>query len=206
VTLIDPRTTALLVVDLQNDTVGEQGAFADSGAPDFALRHGVVEKVKRLVSAARDAGMRVVHVHHLDSKGHADASLNAPLFQSIVDADALVRGTWGGEPVPGLEPQAGDLVVEKQRMSSFNGTSLDVKLRGLGTSKIVVCGAWTNFAVEHTCRDGADLGYEVVIVSDGTAAISDEWQHAALSYALTNLAEQATVDEVTAALAASVAA
>jgi ureidoacrylate peracid hydrolase len=201
VTLIDPRTTALLVVDLQNDTVGEQGAFADSGAPEFAARHGVVEKVRRMVQAARTAGMPVVHIHHLDSQGHVDASLNAPLFQSIVDADALVRGTWGGEPVAGLEPQAGELVVEKQRMSSFNGTSLDVKLRGLGTRKIVVCGAWTNLAVEHTCRDGADLGYEVVIVSDGTAAISDEWQHAALNFALTNIAEQATVDDVVEALA-----
>jgi nicotinamidase-related amidase len=198
---IEPRTTALLVVDLQNDTVGEQGAFAESGAAEFAVRHGVVERVKRLVEAGRAAGMPIVHIHHLDSPGHVDASLNAPLFQSIVDADALVRGTWGGEPVTGLEPQAGDLVVEKQRMSSFNGTSLDVKLRGLGTRRIIVCGAWTNFAVEHTCRDGADLGYEVVIVSDGTATMSDEWQQAALSYALTKIAEQATVDEIVEALA-----
>jgi nicotinamidase-related amidase len=198
---IDPQTTALLVVDLQNDTVGEQGAFADSGAAEFATRHGVVEKVKRLVEAARAAGMPIVHIHHLDSPGYVDATLNAPLFQSIVDADALVRGTWGGEPITGLEPQAGDHVVEKQRMSSFNGTSLDVKLRGLGTRKIVVCGAWTNFAVEHTCRDGADLGYEVVIVSDGTATISDEWQRAALTYALTRIAEQATVDELMEGLA-----
>jgi ureidoacrylate peracid hydrolase len=166
----------------------------------------VVEKVRRLVEAGRAAGMPIVHIHHLDSPGYVDASLNAPLFQSIADADALVRGTWGGEPVVGLEPQAGDLVVEKQRMSSFNGTSLDVKLRGLGTRRIIVCGAWTNFAVEHTCRDGADLGYEVVIVSDGTATMSDEWQHAALTYALTRIAEQATVEEVVEALSAPVTA
>ena len=200
-TEIDPRTTALLVVDLQNDTVGEQGAFAESGAADFALRHGVVEKVKRLVGAARAAGMPVVHVHHLDSEGHVDSIGNAPLFRSIVEADALVRGTWGAGPVEGLEPQAGDLVVEKQRMSSFNSTTLDTKLRGLGAMKIVVCGAWTNFAVEHTCRDGADLGYEVAIVADGTATISDEWQQAALDYALTNIAERLSVDEVVEALA-----
>jgi gluconolactonase len=193
---VEPASTALLVVDLQNDTIGEQGAFAGSGAPEFATRHGIVAQVQRLLDAARAAGMPVVHIHHLDSPGHTDASLNAPLFQSIVDADALVRGTWGGEPVPGLEPQPGDLVVEKQRMSSFNGTALDVKLRGLGVRRIVVCGAWTNFAVEHTCRDGADLGYEVAIVSDATATISDEWQEAALTYALTNIAEQVTVDEL----------
>lgn len=198
---MDPKTSALLVVDLQNDTVGEQGAFAGMGAAEFALRHGVVEGVKRLVEAARAAGMPVVHVHHLDSEGHVDSTDNAPLFRSIAEADALVRGTWGAGPVAGLEPQAGDLLVEKQRMSAFNGTALDVKLRGLGTRKIVVCGAWTNFAVEHTCRDGADLGYEVAIVTDGTATISDEWQRAALEYALTDIAEHVTVDDIVSALA-----
>ena len=193
---IDAKTTALLVVDLQNDTIGEQGAFADSGAAGFATRHGVVEKVKTLLAAAREAGVPVIHVHHLDSPGHVDASLNAPLFASIVEADAFVRGTWGGEPVPGLEPREGDLVVEKQRMSSFNHTTLEAKLRGLGARKIVVCGAWTNFAIEHTCRDGADLGYEVAVVTDATATISDEWQEAAFAYALSNIAERVTVAEV----------
>ena len=198
---VDPRATALLVVDLQNDTVGEQGAFADSGAPEFASRHGVVANVVRLVEAARGAGIPVIHVHHVDSPGHVDSTRNAALFRSIVDADALVRGTWGAAPVAGLEPRDGDLVVEKQRMSSFNSTTLDTKLRGLGATKVVVCGAWTNFAIEHTCRDAADLGYEVVVVADGTATVSDEWQRAALEYALTNIAERATVDEVVGALA-----
>ena len=201
---LDPRTSALLVVDLQNDTVGEQGAFADSGAADFASRHGVVEKAIRLVEAARAAGMPVIHVWHVDVPGHVDSTRNCELFRGIIEADGLVRGTWGAQPVAGLEPADGDLVVEKQRMSSFNSTTLDTKLRGLGTRTIVVCGAWTNFAIEHTCRDGADLGYEVVLVADATATISDEWQEAALGYALTWLVEQTTSDELIAALGAAV--
>jgi gluconolactonase len=201
---IDPTTSALLVIDLQNDTVGEQGAFADSGAAEFARRHGVVEKASRLVEASRAAGMPVVFVWHIDSPGHVDSTANCQLFRGIIEADALVRGTWGAEPVAGLDPRAGDLVVEKQRMSSFNSTTLDTKLRGLETRTIVVCGAWTNFAIEHTCRDAADLGYEVVLVSDATATISDEWQQAALTYALTRIAEQATTDEVVTALGAAV--
>jgi ureidoacrylate peracid hydrolase len=197
---MDPRTSALLVVDLQNDTVGEQGAFASTGAAAFAARHGVVEKVGRLVDASRSAGMPVIFVWHVDEPGHRDSTRNAKLFLDIVEADGLVRGTWGAAPVEGLEPRAGDAVVEKQRMSAFNGTTLDTKLRGLGTSTIVVCGAWTNFAIEHTCRDGADHGYEVVLATDGTATISDEWQQAALSYALTRVAELRTVDELVAEL------
>jgi nicotinamidase-related amidase len=197
---MDPRTSALLVVDLQNDTVGEQGAFAGSGAASFATRHGVLEKVGRLVDAARSAGMPVIFVWHVDEPGHVDSTRNAQLFREIAEADALVRGTWGAAPAPGLEPREGEIVVEKQRMSAFNSTTLDTKLRGLGVKTIVVCGAWTNFAVEHTCRDGADHGHEVVLAVDGTATISDEWQEAALTHALTKIAELRTVDELVAEL------
>lgn len=193
---MDSRTSALLVVDLQNDTVGEQGAFADSGAAAFATRHGVIDKVRRLVDAARTVGVPVLFVWHVDEPGHVDSTHNAALFREIADADALVRGTWGAAPVAGLEPLEGEAVVEKQRMSAFNSTTLDTKLRGLGIETIVVCGAWTNFAIEHTCRDGADHGFEVVLATDGTVTISDEWQEAALSHALTKIAELRTVDDL----------
>jgi gluconolactonase len=193
---VDPRTSALLVVDLQNDTVGERGAFADAGAADFAQRHGVLEQAQRLVAAARGAGVPVIFVWHVDEPNHRDSTRNAKLFRDIVQADGLVRGTWGVAPVAGLEPRDGDAVVEKQRMSAFNSTTLDTKLRGLGATTILVCGAWTNYAIEHTCRDGADYGYEVVLATDATATISDEWQQAAFSYALTNIAELRTVDEL----------
>ena len=199
---MDPRTSALLVVDLQNDTVGEQGAFAADGAAAYASRHGVIEKAKRLVGAARAAGMPVVFVWHVDEPGHRDSTRNAKLFRDIAASDGLVRGTWGAAPVEGLAPEDGDAVVEKQRMSAFNSTTLDTKLRGLGATTIVVCGAWTNFAIEHTCRDGADYGYEVVLAADATATISDDWQQAALSYALTRIADVRTVDEVVKELAA----
>jgi gluconolactonase len=191
---IDPAASALLVVDLQNDT------FADSGAADFASRHGVVDKARLVVDAARGTGLQVIHIWHVDEPGHVDSTRNAKLFRDIADADGLVRGTWGVKPVEGLEPREGDVVVEKQRMSAFNSTTLDTKLRGLGATKVVVLGAWTNFAIEHTCRDAADSGYEVVLVTDATATVSDEWHHAAVSYALTNIAELVTTDEVLATL------
>ena len=195
---LDRATTALLVIDLQNDTVGEDGAFASSGAPAFAREHGVVERVERLAEAFRAAGAPVLHVWHVDEPGHVDSTRNAELYRSIADADALVRGTWGAEPV--VVPREGDLVVEKQRMSAFNSTTLDTKLRGLGATSVVCCGAWTNWAVEHTCRDAADHGYDVVVVTDATATISDEFQHAALNFALTTVATRATADEVIEAL------
>jgi gluconolactonase len=132
---LDPQRTALLVIDLQNDTVGEQGAFASSGAAAFAKEHDVVAKAARLADAFRDAGAHVIHVWHVDERGHKDSTRNAELYRSIAEADALVRGTWGVEPV--VRPREGDAVVEKQRVSSFNSTTLDTKLRGLGATCVV---------------------------------------------------------------------
>ena len=192
--------SALIIQDMQNDVIIDGGAFADSGAPEHAKSQNVVENVKRLAEAARQAGMPVIHVHYIVEEGAPGLKQNAPLFAGLKDANALVRGSWGAAPAEGLEPQPGDHVVEKMRMNGFYDTRLDVLLRGLGAETIVITGAWTNMSIEHTARHGADAGYEVVVVSDGTSTTSDEWQNAALNYALTNVGRAASTDEVAAAL------
>jgi gluconolactonase len=197
---LDPKRSALIVEDLQNDVIIEGGAFAESGAPAHARSQNVVDNVRRLAGAARTAGMPVIHVHYIVEEGAPGLKQNAPLFAGVKDASALVRGSWGAAPVGGLEPQPGDHVVEKMRMNGFYDTRLDILLRGLGAETIVIAGAWTNMSVEHTARHGADAGYEVVVVSDGTSTISDEWQNAALDYALTNVAQVAETAEVVDAL------
>ena len=199
---LDPGRTALIIQDLQNDVITEGGAFAESGAPAHAQSQKVVENVKNLAQAARDAGVPVIHVHYIVEPGAKGLKLNAPLFQGVKDADALVRGSWGAAPVEGLEPQEGDLVVEKTRMNGFYNTILDNLLRGFGTETLVISGAWTNMSIEHTARHGADAGYEIVVVSDGTSTVSDEWHNAGLNYALTNVGRTATAQEVAAALRA----
>jgi gluconolactonase len=197
---LDPGRTALIIQDLQNDIIGEGGAFADSGAPAHAASQNVIENVKSLADAARAAGVPVIHIHYIVEEGAAGLKLNSPLFQGVKEANALVRGSWGAAPVPGLEPQEGDFVVEKMRMNGFYNTILDTLLRGLGAETLVISGAWTNMSIEHTSRHGADAGYEIVVVSDGTSTVSDEWQNAGLNYALTNVGRTATAAQLTAAL------
>lgn len=68
---------------------------------------------------------------------------------------------------------------------------------------MLICGAWTNMSVEHSARHAADAGYNVVVVADGTSTISDEWQHAALDYALTNVAKCLDSGELIQAMQAS---
>ena len=194
------KKTALIIQDLQNDVIGEGGAFADSGAPAHAKSQNVVENVKRLAEAARQAGMPVIHVLYIVDEGAPGLKQNAPLFVGVKEANALVRGSWGAAPVDGLEPQPGDHVVEKMRMNGFYDTRLDILLRGLGAETLLITGAWTNMSIEHTARHAADAGYRAVVASDGTSTVDDEWQNAALSYAMQNVASVGTCAEIAAAL------
>jgi gluconolactonase len=197
---LDPGRCALIIQDMQNDVIIEGGAFADSGAPAHAIAQNAVANVADLAAACRSAGVPVIHVWYIVEKGAPGLRQNAPLFQGVKEADALVRGTWGAAPADGLEAQDGDHVVEKMRMNGFYDTRLDILLRGLGAETILITGAWTNMSIEHTARHGADAGYEVVVASDGTSTTGDEWQQAALNYAMTNVAKVATCAEIKSAL------
>src|SRR5919204_634561 len=159
---IDPKGSALIIQDLQNDVIGENGAFADSGSPALAL--------------------------------------NAPLFQGVKDTNALVRGTWGAAPVDGLEPQKGDFVVEKMRMSGWQGTRLELLLMALGRDTIIVTGAWTNMSIEHTARTGADKGFFVIVPEDGCSTMNADWHNASINYALQNVSTVTDCKTVAAAL------
>ena len=197
---LDPKRSALIIQDLQNDVIIEGGAFADSGAPAHATAQNVVGNVADLAAACRSAGVPVIHVWYIVEEGAAGLRQNAPLFQGVKEANALVRGTWGAAPAEGLEAQDGDHIVEKMRMNGFYETRLDILLRGLGADQLIITGAWTNMSIEHTARHGADAGYEVVVPSDGTSTTGDEWQNAALNYAMTNVAKVATCAEIKSAL------
>jgi gluconolactonase len=193
-------STALIIQDMQNDVIGAQGAFAETGAPAHAASQNVVANVARLADAARAGGVPVIHVHYVVEQGAVGLRPNAPLFQGVVDTKALVRGSWGAAAVDGVQPVTGDHIVEKMRMNGFYDTRLDILLRGLGVDSLVIAGCYTNMSIEHTARHGADAGYTITVVSDGTSTTSDEWQHAALNYAMTNVGRVLTVDEVIAEL------
>ncbi len=197
---IDPGTTALVVQDLQNDVVSEGGAFADTGSYDHAKAQDVVVNVARLAERARAVGIPVIHIWYVVEEDAHGLQLNAPLYRGIKETGAVRRGSWGAAPAPGLEPVLGDFVVEKTRMNGFYGTRLDALLRSFGTETLIITGAWTNMSIEHTARHAADAGYRAVVVSDGTSTMNSDWQRAALDYALTNVAEIVTVDDLVGAL------
>jgi gluconolactonase len=192
---LDPSRCALIVQDMQNDVITEGGAFAESGAPAHAIKQNVVANAQRLATACRAKGIPVIHVWYLVDEGAPGLKVNAPLFEGVAGG-ALVRGTWGGAPAEGLEPQSGDFVVEKMRMSAWQGTKLETILTGTGRDTIIVTGAWTNMSIEHTARTGADKGYYMVVPEDACSTVDDDWHAASINYALQNVSTPTSVDSV----------
>jgi gluconolactonase len=197
---IDRDRAVLIIQDMQNDAIAEGGAFADSGSPLHAAEQNVVDNCRRLADACRATGVPVIHVWFVVEDGATGLKLNAPLFAGVRENHALIRGTWGAEPVPGLERQPGDLLVEKMRMSAWHDTLLESLLRGLDRDQVIVTGAWTNMSIEHTARSGADKGYFMFVPEDCCSTMNADWHNASINYALQNVSTVTNCDAVVAAI------
>lgn len=197
---LDPSRCALIIQDMQNDVVMDGGAFADSGAPEHAKEQRSVENAARLAAACRRVGIPVIHVHFIVRPGAPGMTLNAPLFEGVVDETALVENTWGSAAVDALTPEPQDHVIRKFRMSAFEGTSLETILRAEGRDTIIECGAWTNMSIEHTARTGADKGYVMIIPEDACSTMNADWHRASIDYAMQNVAAVTTTDDLLQAL------
>ncbi|MBV9982661.1 isochorismatase family protein [Bradyrhizobium sp.] len=193
---LDPRRCAMIIQDLQNDVIMNGGAFASSGAPDHAKQQRVVDNVRRLAEIARSRGVVVIHVWFVVEPGAPGVTLNAPLFEGLVDSKAMVRGSWGAAPVAGLEPKGGDFIVEKMRMSAWEGTRLETILKATGRDIIINTGAWTNMSIEHTARTGADKGYFMVVPEDCCSTMNADWHNASINFAMQNVAVVTNADAV----------
>ena len=197
---IDRNRAALIIQDMQNDVMMEGGAFADSGAPQHAKEQNAVENCRRLAEACRGAGIPVIHVWYVVEDGSRGLKVNAPLFEGVKEANALVRGSWGAQPAEGLEPKDGDLVVEKMRMNAWQDTILESLLRGLERDQLIVTGAWTNMSVEHTARTGAAKGDVMFVPEDCCSTMNADWHNASINYALQNVSTVTTSDALVSAI------
>ncbi len=197
---LDPSRCALVIQDMQNDVVMEGGAFASSGSPQHCKEQNAIENIRRLAERCRAVGIPIIHVWFEVDNGGRGMTLNAPLFEGAMEANALVKGSWGAQPVPGLEPKSGDHVVSKMRMSAWEGTNLETILKAEGRDIIIETGAWTNMSIEHTARTGADKGYIMIIPEDGCSTMNADWHRASVDYAMQNVAAVTTTEEVLRAL------
>jgi nicotinamidase-related amidase len=152
---LDPRTTAIVVIDLQ------KGIAQIPGTPHSAQE--VIANSVRILDAARTAGAQPVLVHVAFADDWRD-SLRMSVDEPMRAAGNMPRD-WA-ELLPELKQVAGDLVILKKQWGAFYGTGLDLQLRRRGLKTIVLCGIATEFGVESTARDAYERGYELVFAED----------------------------------------
>lgn len=197
---IEGSRTAMILQDLQNDVMMDGGAFAATGAPDHARKQNVLTNARRLADAVRARGGMIIHVWMVLEPGAPYLCQHAALQQGLKENNALVRGTWGVEPAPGVEPQPGDLIVEKMSMSAWETSRLEAYLHHGGRDTIINTGSWTNMSVEHTTRTGADKGFRMIVPEDACSTRNDEWHRASINFAMQDIATVTKTDVVIAAL------
>lgn len=188
---ISPATTALLLNDLQVDIIS--GSPLAPSDPDALARFDdVVQKCALALQASRSAGATVIHVRHVFSPGHPEASPFSPLSQFVRQQGLLVDGDPGAAIDARVAPVAGETVIRKQTISPFCNTGLDTRLREGGIDTVVVGGLVTHFVVDSAVRDASDRGYQVLLLEDGCASATPARHETSLAN-LSMLAEVITV-------------
>lgn len=169
---VDPRHTALLVVDMQNDYCSSGGA-SDRNGRDISAIPGIVVGIRALIEDARAAHVPVVFTKYTVGPGNAGLSGPEILRRGLnfAGVQATIKGSWGHEIVEDLpyDPET-DVVIEKRRLSSFIGTDLDLYLRANGIKTLIIVGVVTQGCVECTARDAASYDYYVTVAADCVAS------------------------------------
>lgn len=156
--VLDPRTTALLIIDMQNDFANPKGKLFVPSAP------ATVPMMKGLIERARTGKATIIYTqdwHRPDD----------PEFK--LWGEHAVAGTWGAEMIDDLKPEDGDYIIKKMTIDPFYGTSLDHVLRLLGTHTLIITGTVANICVLHAAASAAIRAYNMVYPIDVVSALNE---------------------------------
>jgi nicotinamidase-related amidase len=194
---IDPKHTAVVLIEYQNDFTSDGGVFHGAVA-EVMEKTGMLDNTRKLVERARAAGCTIVHAPITFQPGYNELSSHPyGILKGVVDNTAFVKGEWGAEIVDALAPQEGDIVVEGKRgLDTFATTNLDFILRARGITTIALGGFLTNCCVESTMRTGYEKGYEVITLADCVAATSPEEHDNAIKFDYPMFSSVMTADEL----------
>lgn len=180
---INPKTTAIVLIEYQNDFTTPGGVFHD-GVKGVMQSNNMLSNTVALVNRSRDAGATVMHAPITFAEGYGELT-GSPygILKAVVDNNAFRKGSWGAAIVDGLKPHPGDILIEGKRgLDAFPSTNLDFILRSKGIQTVVLGGFLTNCCVELTMRSAYERGYDVITLKDCTAALSEEEQNMALAH------------------------
>jgi ureidoacrylate peracid hydrolase len=176
---VDPRTTAVIVIDMQN-AYASPGGYLDLAGFDISGAAAVIQQIKGVLEVARGAGMQVIYFQNGWDDNYVEAggpgspnwwksnALRTMRAKPELHGKLLARGQWDYELVDELKPQPGDIRLHKTRYSGFFNSQLDSVLRARGIRHLIFVGIATNVCVESTLRDGFMLEYFGTVLEDAT--------------------------------------
>jgi len=190
---VDPATTAVIVIDMQN-AYASPGGYLDLAGFDISGAAAVIRNIKGVLETARGAGLPVIFFQngwdgaYVEAGGpgspnfHKSNALKTMRQRPELEGKLLARGGWDYELVDDLTPEPSDIVLHKTRYSGFFNSQLDSVLRSRGIRNLVFVGIATNVCVESTLRDGFFLEYFGVVLEDATHQAGPEFLQAASLY------------------------
>jgi len=183
---LDPRRTALVLIDLQNWIVNRP--LAPHSGED------VVDRSLKMAKALRKAGGVVVLVRVAFSDGYGDVvkvPVDSPMIlpEDRMPADAIAFDKR-------ISTSIADVVITKRQWSAFHGTELDLQLRRRGVDTVIVSGIATNFGVEATVRDAFAHNYAPVVPEDAVSSMSAEMHRFSIDNVMPRLARIRPTEEI----------
>jgi nicotinamidase-related amidase len=197
--LVDPRHTALVVIDVQNDFCAEGGLMHEMGK-DLSMMKPALGNLRRVLEGARAAKVLPIFIQNTWLPQHGVASGSWLRFMIVrygmdPDRGCTVQDTWGGEILSEVAPAKTEIVVRKWRSNSFIGTNLDLVLRAHEIKTVVITGVVTQGCVESTAREASFRDYYVVVLEDCVATYDRDLHEASLKVMRTRV-DVAPSDEV----------
>ena len=178
---LDSKSTALVVIDPQNDFLSDGGVVWDL-VGEGVVKNRVVDKLSGLIAKAKAAGVAVVYVPHYYDKEYEAWQNNNFIDRVMFERRMFERGHWGSEWHPDLKPDEETVVCAPHKnLSGFHNSDVDIQLRKRGIDTILLCGMSANLCVESHLRDAEERGYEVIVINDATAAAGEDAYKAALT-------------------------
>jgi len=183
----DPRSCALMIIDMQRDFVDPCG-FGEALGNDVSLLRKAIAPTKKVLETVRKKQMLVIHTREGHRKDLSDLPLNKKLRGRLKTGIGdpgpmgriLVRGEYGHDIIDELKPAPGEPVVDKPGKGAFYATDLDSILRNRGIGQLVVCGVTTEVCVNTTVREANDRGYDCLVLEDCVGSYFPQFQKAAL--------------------------
>ncbi|MHB8511913.1 MAG: cysteine hydrolase family protein [Actinomycetota bacterium] len=178
------RSSAMLVVEMQNDLVARCGQAGISGALSRAVaERGLIPKLAAFLDRCRAASVPVMYAC---KERHASIPMptNAPIYAHASRSSILVTGTEGANVIDELKPHAEDIVLVRYTgIDPSSDSNLWNALNALQVATLIVAGVSTTLAVEGTVRSAANKGFRIVVLEDCCASIPDEWHE----FSVTNI-------------------